>query len=684
MPAGTNNDQNAVKCVIRSLWITFTFCGLGVHGQEGNGCGHTKLGPESGTLASANYPGTYPEDVSCTWRLCVPQGRTLRLLFGDFDIKSSVDCSNGSLVITPSNGTPSIGPLCGKLTALEMNVLVSSNEATVIFRSGRHRSGRGFLLSYATDQFPELISCKTLGTDLSSDQLSVYCPAGCKNVSWGINERSVEGSSEQGYRHTSLLCKSAVHGGVVSDSLGGYVNITRGKGLRSYESTFANGVRSKTASLSEHKLLFSKECNGNLTASLVNSSSFWRRAGGQENGPNPVGPFVNWTAEPDDQNPWVELKLGHKSEVTGIITTGSGRFYIKSYSLLFSKDRNNWRPYNGAPTKERKVFEAYSDGPLRVLNSLFPPVKARFVQLKPITWEKRASVQIQLLGCPVVKDTSKTFSSAADVPVVRVNASTTLPSTVTTGHTVLMEDTTGSGHRVVVVVGVVLGLVMCGSCLLAGFMWKRRKKNAQMKKYSTAKVDCQSLQRKSPGGESELISYPLESLYALNPSERSVQDTLPSPPLNDYAEPAAGGQTLGSTFRPGQNPGHTAAFSLSRYHAPGTLPEYAMPLPPEPEYANPFSEQLPEGRDPARPQGAPGQDDRHRPTLPPPPPPPPTCGGSSPDHTHYDCPSHRVLSNGYCTPSHQGMAPRPNSVVYSEPEPSYSVLQEAHTYEELL
>ena len=60
-----------------------------------------------------------------------------------------------------------------------------------------------------------------------------------------------------------------------------------------------------------------------------------------------------------------------------------------------------------------QVFEAYSDGYLRVLNSLFPPVVARFVQLKPITWEKRASAEIQLLGCPVVKDTSKTVSSTA-------------------------------------------------------------------------------------------------------------------------------------------------------------------------------------------------------------------------------------------------------------------------------
>lgn len=140
----------------------------------------------------------------------------------------------------------------------------------------------------------------------------------------------------------------------------------------------------------------------------------------------------------------------------------------------------------------------------------------------------------------------------------------------------------------------------------------------------------------------------------------------------DYAEP--GGQTLGSTFRPGTPDWNMTPYGLCHYRTPGSLPEYAQPLPPEPEYATPFSEPLPEGRDL-------GQHGKHG--LPPPPPPPPGCGGSSPGHAHYDCPSHRVLSNGYCTPSHQGPQ-RPASVVYSEAQCSDPFLQERHTYEELL
>lgn len=46
------------------------------------------------------------------------------------------------------------GPVCGKLDASQTNVTLKSNEVIITFKSGPHRSGRGFLLSYATDQYP--------------------------------------------------------------------------------------------------------------------------------------------------------------------------------------------------------------------------------------------------------------------------------------------------------------------------------------------------------------------------------------------------------------------------------------------------------------------------------------------------------------------------------------------------
>uniref|UniRef100_A0A3B4AHK3 Uncharacterized protein n=1 Tax=Periophthalmus magnuspinnatus TaxID=409849 RepID=A0A3B4AHK3_9GOBI len=505
----------------------------------GNGCGHTLLGAESGTLASQNYPGTYPSNIFCKWRLRVPEGRTLRLLFGDFDIENSPGCSNGSLVITDKIGYPSLGPVCGKLDSSQRNVTLSSNEVVITFMSGTHRSGRGFLLSYATDLHPELISCLQRGSHFSSLG-SLYCPAGCKNVTG-----DVWGSSEQGYRDTSVLCKGAVHAGVISDSVGGRVTVTRERSLTLYESTFANGVLSKI--------------------------------------------------------------------------------------ILFSKDKKIWKLYKDPLTKEKKVFQAYTDGHLRVLNSLAPSVVARFVRILPTSWKGQATLQVQVMGCPVSKVTPKTRSNAGKCAwLVHLWVNYILFPHLY--KYLLLRSSVGSSQPVIVAVGVVLGLIMCGSCLLAGTL--------QIKA-----LQCPT---------SEFISYPLE---------RSVHDALPNPPLNDYAEPV--GQKVGSTFRPSSDEGYTTPFALNLYDTPSQMPEYAEPLPPEPEYATPFGDQLQESNTYSAPV----------PAL--------ASGTTSPHPAHYDCPSHKMLSNGYCNPVIHKSDPGLVNEIYAEPKSCNSLLQK-HTYEQPL
>lgn len=44
---------------------------------------------------------------------------------------------------------------------------------------------------------------------------------------------------------TSVLCKAAVHAGVIADEQGGQVTLAREKGITLYESAFANGLHSK-------------------------------------------------------------------------------------------------------------------------------------------------------------------------------------------------------------------------------------------------------------------------------------------------------------------------------------------------------------------------------------------------------------------------------------------------------
>lgn len=145
----------------------------------------------------------------------------------------------------------------------------------------------------------------------------------------------------------------------------------------------------------------------------------------------------------------------------------------------------------------------------------------------------------------------------------------------------------------------------------------------------------------------------------------------------DYELPAAPatGQKVGSTFRPSYGD-YTTPFSLSHYDVPGDLPEYAEPLPPEPEYATPFSEQPSESGGPSL-NGI--LHKTHRPST------QSHTGGAkmTSSHAQYDCPSHRMLSNGYCTPALHANSPRPLSAVYAEPKSCDSLLLKC-TYEEPL
>nr|XP_057940312.1 discoidin, CUB and LCCL domain-containing protein 1 [Doryrhamphus excisus] len=637
------NIRDAVKSLFVGYWVILNVC---VHGQEGNGCGHTLLGTESGTLASQNYPGTYPSNTWCKWKLRVPEGRKLRLLFGDFDIESSRGCSNGSLIVTDKSGTLHLGPVCGWLNVSQKNMTLPSNEVTITFKTRSHRSGRGFLLSYATDQHPDIISCLQRGSHFRSPQLSVYCPAGCKNVAGDI-----WGGPDHGYRDTSVLCKSAVHAGATSDSLGGHVTVTRERSLTLYESTFSNGILSKMGSLSEKKLMFTQECKNILAVYALNASSFGEKDSqehkmswsvrnmdsGQE--------VLYWSAGVGDAHPWVELGLTDKSTITGVITTGSGENRIESYILHYSKDKQNWKVYKDVVSKDEMVFQAYADGHLRVLNSLFPTTTARFIRLKPHSWHGRASAQIQILGCPV-KVTSRSRSPEKS-PFDKNKVVTPNTAPTPSQGPVLVETRQRSSQAVIIAVGVVLGLIMCFSCLLAGVWWKRRKMSSQMK--HCVQASCQSFQVKSlPCSPSELISYPLE---------RNIHDDLPIPPVNDYAQPVK----VGSTFRPPSDEGYTVPFAFNHYDSPVNLPEYAEPLPPEPEYATPFSEQECTGVA------------RGPPML-----------ASTTSKGMYDCPSHRILDNGYCTPAFHVDAPRPASVgIYAEPKSCDSLLPR-HTYQEPL
>ncbi|XP_003479767.2 discoidin, CUB and LCCL domain-containing protein 1 isoform X2 [Cavia porcellus] len=384
--------------------------------EPGDGCGHMVTSQDSGTMTSKNYPGTYPNHTICEKKITVPEGKKLILRLGDVDIESQT-CASASLLFTSS--VEQYGPYCGSVT-VPRNLLLNTSEVTVHFESGSHISGRGFLLTYASSDHPDLLTCLERGNHYLRTEFSKFCPPGCRDIAG-----DVFGNAVDGYRDTSLLCKAAIHAGVIADELGGRIHVLQHRGLSRYKGGLANGVLSRDGSLSGKRLLFtSSDCGGALSSDpwvQFQASSSWQgvsdtgqpalwspgRARLQDQGPS----WAAGDSSSHEQQQWLEIDLGEEKKITGIKTTGSTQpdfnFYVKSFVVSF-RSSSRWRTYNGIMGHGEKVFQGNTNCQDPVQNNFIPPLTARYVRVLPRAWHQRAALKVELLGCHISKGDEST------------------------------------------------------------------------------------------------------------------------------------------------------------------------------------------------------------------------------------------------------------------------------------
>ncbi|MEE6476116.1 hypothetical protein FKM82_010980 [Ascaphus truei] len=212
---------------------------------------------------------------------------------------------------------------CGGLNGAPKEIFLDTNVATIRFESGLHVSGRGFLLNYASSDHPDLITCLARSNHYEETEYSRYCPAGCRDIAGDVSGDVVEG-----YRDTSLLCKAAIHAGVIADELGGQIHLIQHKGASRYQGVLANGIVSKDGSLSDRRFVFnSLDCSNTLTARHgsegVSATSSWESSSG-------TGETIYWSPEKAQLNmrgaswasnhqvdrEWLEIDLGEKKKIT--------------------------------------------------------------------------------------------------------------------------------------------------------------------------------------------------------------------------------------------------------------------------------------------------------------------------------------------------------------------------------
>uniref|UniRef100_UPI00358F294C discoidin, CUB and LCCL domain-containing protein 2-like n=1 Tax=Myxine glutinosa TaxID=7769 RepID=UPI00358F294C len=610
--------------------------------QKGNGCGHTVLGRLSGTLASANYPHAYFPESVCHWEIRVPNAARLALRFADFDVPTQNHCQESYVKIYDGIASLSvIDAFCGTLDeGGERTFLSAGNEVTIRFQSGSEAPGRGFLLSYSSvEHRDELITCLETGANFTEHEFSKFCPAGCL-TSFGV----VSGSIPTGYRDSSPLCKAAVHAGVVAADLGGQVDVVQSKGRSFYESQIANGVASVRGKDSTSLFTFKTSgCYGRLglasgavrDSQLSASSQLTENAkdGGRHAWPAAFARLNRsrsaWVARHADTSQWLQVDLGKRRKVTGIITAGSGgpphpTYFVSMYRLQGSVDRISWDYYKTNMLRTPRLFQGNADSEGLVRNNLIPPMEARFVRVLPMEWHQKIALRLELLGCEItaspramrplppepeqpVEDTTHTVTT----PAVLVMKNNTIPSRANEGVELV---------AVVVPASLLLCILLIILCLCAC----RRGDRSRTKEAYTLPCAPQPpwlRNRASRGLKVDDVTPSIEPSDVRYSSEvgrlpgaaglgAALRNTIP-----EYEPLVMGSGSLGksSTFRPAvtdvQAPQHeytepqadmvsppSSYSSLAPYAAPAMHPAqhlYAEPVvSPGPEYATPIGFQV--------------------------------------------------------------------------------------------
>ncbi|XP_026146150.1 discoidin, CUB and LCCL domain-containing protein 1-like isoform X2 [Carassius auratus] len=581
--------------LLHGLILLYSIHPLVLAEKPDDGCGHYVLGQESGVLSSKNYPRTYPNNSWCEWRLHVPIGHTIVLKFGDLNVEKK-DCDSDYLkVLKGSYGAENVyWEYCGGPMPKLTQIHTDSSEVTVRFRSSQHISGRGFLLSYSTENHKELLTCLDTGSHFPAGKK--YCPAGCAAVTGDVS-----GDISLGYRHTSVLCKAAVHAGVIMDQFGGPVTVEEHRGLSRYPAVRANGIQSKDGSLSETLFTFViNDCSRQTVLQPVSTNTNLSSHNISSDGSEVHWfPYSTQPAVADDfknNHPkWLQIDLGEKRRITGIQTTGltitGFEYFVKNYKIEY-KDRSRWRTFVQYNNSDEMIFEGNTDSLHQTRNTFHPSIVARSIRVVPQQWHRTIAMRLQLLGCSYVKpipvNSSSTVMQEAR-PTQSIHRDMTKPLA---SHADLV-------NLVIILVPTILlvVLLLVGICVVKMLYTKKTKENT----YGSAETHTGCWRKiKQPFARHQSTEFTIKYSSEKDPIQKL--DLVTSAMAAEYQQPLMlGTDTVsrkGSTFRP-MDTEDKDIEAASHYDHLQTGIQYALPLTnQEPEYATPIIERHAFRKDP--------------------------------------------------------------------------------------
>ncbi|XP_071613796.1 coagulation factor VIII isoform X7 [Heliangelus exortis] len=108
-----------------------------------------------------------------------------------------------------------------------------------------------------------------------------------------------------------------------------------------------------------------------------------------------------WRPKSDSPSEWLQVDFEVTKKVTAIITQGAKavftHMFVKEFAVSSSQNGIHWSPV--LQDVKEKIFKANQDPTNTVMNTLEPPLFARYVRIHPRQWHNHIALRMEFLGC---------------------------------------------------------------------------------------------------------------------------------------------------------------------------------------------------------------------------------------------------------------------------------------------
>uniref|UniRef100_A0A3P8X6S9 Neuropilin n=1 Tax=Cynoglossus semilaevis TaxID=244447 RepID=A0A3P8X6S9_CYNSE len=382
-------------------------------------------------LTSPGYPSAYPPSQQCVWVITAPEpGQKILINFNPhFDLEDR-DCKYDYVEVYNGGDelSPTFGKICGKIAPPP--IISSGSQLLIKFVSDYETHGAGFSVRYEVfktgpecsrnftaprgviktpgfpDKYPNNLDCTFMifapkmseivvefdSFDMEPD--TTPPPGALCRYDW---LEIWDGFPAVG-PHIGRYCGQASPGRVISYTGILSMTITTDNAIVREGFSANYTIRERTFTCMESMGMESGEISaGQITASSqynANWSAERSRLNYHENG---------WTPSDDSSREWIQVDLGFLRFVTAVGTQGAiskettKHYFVRSYKVDLSSNGEDWVPVKDG--SKQKVFQGNHNAVDEVHAFLPKQSLARYVRIRPMSWEKGICMRFEIYGC---------------------------------------------------------------------------------------------------------------------------------------------------------------------------------------------------------------------------------------------------------------------------------------------